>query len=147
MSNEDKIFEMETKIYLTRDVKEYRKIAKKLVSKDDIVLEVGCGFGKTSSLLSRIAKKVIGIDKSEEVIENARKLERNNLKFYLIDANEVRKLLKLREKFSVILLDISGSARPWEVLRLSLKLIKVFKPKALIIKNWKLKRFFERVEN
>ncbi|RLG58876.1 hypothetical protein DRN86_05090 [Candidatus Geothermarchaeota archaeon] len=138
---------METKIYLTRDVKEYRKIAKELVSKDDIVLEVGCGFGKTSFLLSKIAKRVVGIDKSKEAIENAKKLEGNNLKFYLMDANEVRKLLRLREKFSVILLDISGSARPWEVLRLSLKLIKVFEPRVLIIKNWKLKRFFERVEN
>ena len=137
---------METKIYLAKDVKEYRKIAKELVSKEDIVLEVGCGFGKTSFLLSKIAKKVVGIDKSKEAIENAKKFEENNLKFYLMDANEVRKLLRLREKFSVILLDISGSARPWEVLRLSLKLIKVFEPRVLIIKNWKLRSFFERVE-
>lgn len=47
---------------------------------EDIVLDCGCGLGTGTELLSRVAKKVIGIDRDPEAIlyaSNTHKLENN----------------------------------------------------------------------
>ena len=58
------------------------------LSKDDIVLDLGCGYGRVAIELIKTAKKIIGIDISQDNIELAKNLhhQNNNLEFYTMNA-------------------------------------------------------------
>ena len=60
----------------------------KRLSKNDVVLDLGCGYGRAAIKLTQKAKKVIGIDISPDNIELAKKLYTNidNLQFYKMNA-------------------------------------------------------------
>ena len=58
------------------------------ISRKDIVLDLGCGFGRVAIRLAEKAKKVIGIDISKKNIKLAKKIvgSNNNCEFYTMDA-------------------------------------------------------------
>jgi SAM-dependent methyltransferase len=59
------------------------------ITKDDIVLDVGCGVGLGASILAEKAKKVIAIDDSKETIEFAKLYwNRPNIEYFHKDAFE-----------------------------------------------------------
>ncbi|MFA4852621.1 MAG: class I SAM-dependent methyltransferase [Bacteroidales bacterium] len=59
---------------------------------DDIVLDLGCGYGRVSARLLKKAKSVAGIDISKENIQLAEKFVGNakNCKFYEMDAIDLK---------------------------------------------------------
>jgi 2-polyprenyl-6-hydroxyphenyl methylase/3-demethylubiquinone-9 3-methyltransferase len=65
-------------------------ILKKL-SLNDVVLDLGCGYGRVAIELAKKAKKIIGIDISQDNIELAKNLyqEIDNLEFYKMNAVEL----------------------------------------------------------
>lgn len=66
----------------------YQSIANMVGNK--YVLDVACGEGYGSNLLSYKAQKVCGVDVSIEAVENARKWYlRNNLEFFVADATKL----------------------------------------------------------
>lgn len=71
---------------LTRDLDEFvtRETLSGLLF--DSILELGSGTGKNTILLSRVGKKVLGLDFSAEMINKARsKLQADNVQFVLAD--------------------------------------------------------------
>ena len=74
---------------LTRDL--YAIVMKKNFSdlKFNTILEIGCGTGKNTELLSKIAKKVYAFDFSEKMILKAKeKLKTDNVIFSLSDISQ-----------------------------------------------------------
>jgi len=70
------------------------------INTDKTVLDIGCGMGYGSYLLASKAKKVKGIDISKEAIEYARRTyKRNNLDFYLLDIQNIK---KFQNRFDVV---------------------------------------------
>ena len=72
-----------------------------LLSKDDKILEAGCGIGSYSREFARRGYHVIGMDLSPNFLSEAKKItQRENLEieFILGDYNEMR----FEERFSVI---------------------------------------------
>lgn len=69
-------------------VKEYD-----MISKDSIVLDVGCGVGRYSFPLARKSDNVIGIDISSKMIDNAiikaKEREVNNIEFEVVDWHQL----------------------------------------------------------
>lgn len=65
-------------------------ILKKL-SESDLVLDLGCGYGRVAIELAKKAQKIIGIDISQENIELAERMYRQvgNLEFYKMNAVEL----------------------------------------------------------
>jgi 2-polyprenyl-6-hydroxyphenyl methylase/3-demethylubiquinone-9 3-methyltransferase len=65
-------------------------IVKKL-SNNDVVLDLGCGYGRVAIELAKKAKKVIGIDISQDNIELAKSLHQQiaHLEFYKMNAVEL----------------------------------------------------------
>ena len=62
------------------------KFASRLIRKTDSVLDVGCGYGLGSMLLSQWANSVTGVDVSKYRIEQCSKINlRENLKFIELD--------------------------------------------------------------
>ena len=74
--------------YMPFKIYEFKEILKEVkFSKNEIILDVGCGNGLQTVLLGKRCKKIIGIDVSEEAITYARRFslmwmgKRNNCEF------------------------------------------------------------------
>lgn len=71
------------------------------ISRNDSVLDIGCGIGSVAYDIAKKAKKVIGIDISKKSIQSAKqKYCKNNLTFICGDATKYH----FNEKFSIIVL-------------------------------------------
>ncbi len=75
---------------------------------DEDVLDLGCGNGLLTANLARLVPNgnVIGVDASEGMIEVAKEKEENNIKFLLMDLNEI----DLNRQFDFI---FSNAALHW----------------------------------
>jgi len=73
---------------------------KDLINKESIVLDVGCGNGRTMKFLAPFVKKIIGIDYNEKMIAAAKKnlAARNNIELIYADFFNY----KFAEKFDLI---------------------------------------------
>jgi 2-polyprenyl-3-methyl-5-hydroxy-6-metoxy-1,4-benzoquinol methylase len=92
------LLEKETPLMIARHFCAYN-FAKDFV-KGKEVLDIGCGEGYGSSFMAGYAKKVLGIDYNETVIDYARdKYSKPGLNFLVLDINNLDTLDK---KFDVI---------------------------------------------
>jgi trans-aconitate 2-methyltransferase len=75
---------------------------------DERVIDLGCGDGVLTHLIAQRVDhgSVLGVDSSPSMIATAKKLERNNLKFVLMDIQD----LNFRDEFDVF---FSNSALHW----------------------------------
>ena len=71
------------------------------LNSNDIVLELGCGYGRVAFELAKIAKKVVGIDTSKESIALARELSRENSNCEFLEMDAL-KLAFDRSKFDMV---------------------------------------------
>jgi len=72
--------------------------ALKYIEANDKVLDLGCGCGYGSDILSAKAKKVIGVDDSEEAINYAKKYwKKDNIDYY---CNNV---FNIKENFDIVI--------------------------------------------
>ena len=64
---------------------------KKNITKNSIVLDVGAGYGRNVLDIAKIAKKIIGIDKSKFIIDATSKIAKKykNVEFYCQDALKI----------------------------------------------------------
>ncbi|NHZ85625.1 MAG: methyltransferase domain-containing protein [Planctomycetia bacterium] len=62
------------------------------INRNDIVLDLGCGYGRVAIRLLEKAKKVVGIDISKDNIQAAKKIAGNNenCEFYTMDAVDLK---------------------------------------------------------
>lgn len=56
----------------------FRKVVKKYIKKSDVVLDLGCGTGSFTVILSKMSKKVVSIDIVKEFVESTKKTVKNN---------------------------------------------------------------------
>ncbi len=94
------------------------------VRENDSVLDIGCGTGKLTVELARLAAKriVVGIDPSEEMLQKARKIPAQNMSLARMCAEE----MDFSERFD---LAFSNSAMHWvkdqeQAIRLTYKALK-----------------------
>ena len=75
---------------------------------NESILDLGCGDGITTEKLAELVPngKVLGIDASNGMIESAKKLEKGNLKFCILNINDI----DYRNKFDLI---ISNATLHW----------------------------------
>lgn len=79
------------------------KEALKYVKEGDIVLDVGCGVGFGSFILSENAKQVVGVDDSQEAINYAKRYWlKGNIKYYCKDAFEIKNTYNVTAAFEII---------------------------------------------
>lgn len=131
-----------TQILLTKGVKEYRRTIPLYVNKWDIVLEIGFAWGTTTNILSKHAKKVIGIDKRESYYTAIKTYP--NLKLYKIDGFNISEVIGLGYKFNKIYIDISGCRSMMQVIKMIQIYENTFNPELIVVKSTKLKRFVRK---
>jgi len=131
-----------TVIIVTENVSEYRATIPKCVNEDDVVLEIGCAEGTTTSRLSEHCKEVIGIDKGKSLSKAEERYPW--LRFEQIDGFDIASLLNLGKQFSKIYIDISGSRDLADVLLMIRKHEIVFKPELIVVKSNKLMKVLRK---
>ena len=142
MGNE-KQFKTKTKFVATRGVKEYRETIATWVTGRDVVLEIGCEWGTTTTLIAPHCKEVIGVDIGADCIERAR-AKHPELRFEVLDAFDVRAAQALGKDFTKIYIDMSGISGYRSLLDLIALLnmyATVLRPEAIIVKSGALKHF------
>jgi len=86
-----------------------RKLISELeITDNDFILDLGCGDGLLTKIISDIAKNgyVLGIDASEGMITKAKEFESDNLKFQVLDINDIN----FQNEFDII---ISNATLHW----------------------------------
>jgi hypothetical protein len=129
-------------ILLTKGVSEYRATIPKYINRNDIVLEVGFAWGTTTNLISKYAKKVVGIDKGESFYTAVRDYPK--LELYKIDGFDISSVIDLDYQFNKIYIDISGCRSLFQVQKMILMYSHTFKPELIVVKSSKLKRFVQQ---
>ena len=143
MAGKNQLFESRTEFIVTRNVKEYRETIPMWVNSDDVVLEIGCEWGSTTTLIAPHCKKVIGADISPKCIERAREMY-PELHFEVVNGFDVKAAQELGEPFSKIYIDISGLSgynSLLDTIALLMMYATVLRPEAIIVKSGALKRF------
>lgn len=97
----NKFLEMNSKIHGEREDGFIRRTLEFLnfLGEDGTVLDVGCGFGRNAQVLSSQAKKYVGIDVSDKMIELAKNRNMaSNRSFYQVDWENTT----LKEQFTLV---------------------------------------------
>lgn len=139
----DSQFRTGTRIVATRGVREYRETIPSLIRAEDVVLEVGCGWGTTTAELARHAHHVLGTDISRECIVRAESLH-PTLDFRVMDAFDLRAVLDLGKRWSAIYMDLSGLSGYRGLLDLIALLntyAAMLEPRVIVVKSGALKHF------
>jgi hypothetical protein len=145
MANEQQ-FRVRTTFVATRGVEEYRASIPAWVKADDSVLEIGCEWGTTTTLLARHCKELIGTDISDVCLRRARELY-PELRFEQLDAFDLRAALRFQIPFSAIYIDVSGLSgyrSLLDVIALLNMYATVFDPRVIVVKSGALKQFASR---
>lgn len=98
---------MDTQAWTQNTIPEVDFLTSKLIQKDDLILDIGCGYGRHSLELHKRGYKVIGVDFSEKkIIQSTKKF---NIDFlHCADIREY-KLKKKKADVSLCLYDVVGS--------------------------------------
>lgn len=129
-------------IKLSYDIKNYRKNLCDIVSKGDVVIELGCHIGGTTKLISNKCS-VIAVDNSPEAISEMENLK--NVKFISGDVRKheiLAEAFKITQSCDVLAIDLGGGYHPDTVFKVFYIWSSTFKPKHTLIRNRGLLEFF-----
>lgn len=139
-------FRPRTKYIATRGVAEYRQTIASVVGSHDRVLELGCEWGATTTLIARQCPEVVGTDVSADCIDRARK-SHPELRFEVLDAFDVRAALDLDVRPTKVYVDLSGLSgyrSLLDVIALLNMYATVLRPELIVAKSGALKSFASR---
>jgi hypothetical protein len=131
-----------SRIIVTQGVKEYRQTIPHCVTRDDVVLEIGCAWGTTSALLCKHAKYVVAIDKGQSL--PAARQTYPHIHFEQIDGFDVARVRSLGLAFNKVYIDISGCRELDAVIKMIRMYEAVFAPEIIVVKSTRLKRLVSK---
>jgi len=113
------------------------------IKSSDIVLELGCGYGRVLQKLCKKTKKVIGIDISKSSLELAKKLLKGNLNCQLFQMNAVN--LEFPNNFFDVVICIQNGISAFNVDKKDLirEAIRVTKKGGLVLFSTYSDKFWE----
>jgi ubiquinone/menaquinone biosynthesis C-methylase UbiE len=113
------------------------------IHQHDLVLDLGCGYGRVAIRLLKKATKVVGIDISKDNIQLARKLAgtRENLEFHVMDAGHLK--FKANVFDAVICIQNGISAFRLDPLKLINEAIRVTKKGGLVLFSTYSEKFWD----
>ncbi|PRP79284.1 DNA-directed RNA polymerase [Planoprotostelium fungivorum] len=131
----------ETLIFLCDNTREYRRLARSQVNKEDDVVDIGSSYGVCTDILSQHCDRVIGVEISKPLIEHSRAAY-PNIPFHHLDIvkNESQSIPLLKGKNKVFI-DIGGDRDIQPVVQcIKFVLEKKIKPEMIVVKNRPLTR-------
>jgi protein-L-isoaspartate(D-aspartate) O-methyltransferase len=87
------------------------------ITRDDVVLEIGCGTGYATAIISKIARQVVGIDSCKKSIDKANELAEDlNMKNVVFNYQDLKEEFNISD-FSIII--VNGAALTREAVDIS----------------------------
>ncbi|CAB9521268.1 expressed unknown protein [Seminavis robusta] len=146
-------------VFCAVGVEEYRRLIPMTVTGGDVVIEVGCHFGRSTSLLNNQAATkdgtgyCIGVDIGPKIIQHA-KAQYPSIQFAVADGRRTLELLKLRKDgelgYDVVYADIgglSGAHGTLEALTMIESMGYALEPRCIVIKSLCMKRLASRLKS
>jgi len=141
-------------IKLSYNMETYRSQLNQLLSKDDIIVELGCHVGKTSEfILKKLDSKghLISLDNSPEAIEPMEKLYENHDNFTFISGDVrlhevLEKVARMIDKCDILSIDLGGGYHPDTVFKVYYIWSSTLKPNHTLIRNQGLIDFVNTAE-
>jgi hypothetical protein len=112
------------------------------VTRDDVVLEIGCAWGTTSALLYERARYVVAIDKGQAL--PAARQTYPHIHFEQMDGFDVSRVRSLGLAFNKVYIDISGCRELDAVIKMIRMYEAVFAPEIIVVKSTRLKRLVSK---
>lgn len=124
------------------ETSEFRVLAATQLRADDMVVEIGASYGRSTVILAKACRRVIGIDTSLEAVSAARKQypQLEFLQFDVIEQTHLLAELVAQEKCTVAFVDIGGNRELEALLRLLPIVHRVLQPRLVCIKSRELYR-------
>lgn len=138
------LYDKKRRVLVCESTSTYRVVAK-CVEVDDNVLEIGSDFGYTTNLISKYCKgKIIGIDKSEEHVKEAKK-RYPHLQFEALDVfKDPEKMKKIADGCNKVFIDINGN-RPLDAVLECTELVKKWlKPQMIVVKSIEMTQLLKK---
>lgn len=145
MANE-KQYKLNTLYVATRGVEEYRASIAKYIQPADKVLEIGCEWGTTSTLLYEHCQNLVATDVSAECLVRARQMY-PEVRFETLDVFNLKRAMELGIDFNKMYIDVSGLSgyrSLLDVIALLEMYASVFPLEVIVIKSGSLKNFAKR---
>lgn len=145
MANEQQ-YKLKTLYIATRGVKEYRASISQYVKPNDQILEIGCEWGTTSTLIYKKCKTLIATDISPKCIERAR-LMHPEIRFEVLDVYDTKRALEFNINFNKMYIDVSGLSgyrSLLDVISLLDMYARVFRMDLIVVKSGALKNLAKR---
>ncbi len=127
----------------TRGVEEYRQSIARYIQPQDRVLEIGCEWGTTSTLIFERCKNLIATDISAECIAQAQQ-KHPEIRFETLDVYDIQKAMSFNVDFNKMYIDVSGLSgyrSLLDVIALLNMYASVFSLEVIVIKSGSLKNF------
>lgn len=136
--NTGKLYESSRKNYPTILIKDIIKISK--IKKDSLILDIGCGTGKSTMPFTKQGYKILGIDLSSDMIKQAKKLS-SKYKNVNYKVCSFEKTSFNKKSFDLIL---AGQSFHWLNPKIALnKIEKLLKPQGNIAIFWGFNKYKE----
>ncbi len=133
---------VDSMIKIVYDIKIYRENIKRIIEKDDVVVELGCHVGNSTIMIAEKAfqGKLIAIDNSPEALPCMNKLmvDYPYLEFINADVRlheTLEYVFKKIKRCDVLLIDLGGGYHPDTTFKVYFIWSSALKPKKTIIRN------------
>mmetsp|Transcript_12044 Transcript_12044/g.14030 ORF Transcript_12044/g.14030 Transcript_12044/m.14030 type:complete len:488 (+) Transcript_12044:226-1689(+) len=122
--------------------KDYRFQVQTLLTGNDVVLEIGCSYGKTTALIAHRTNNVVGVDIEPHLIEEC-KIRNPHIPFHCRDANKIEEwhteVLEMSglpsDHFSVVFIDVAGTIEISLLLPMIEKIERYIRPRCVVVKS------------
>jgi len=123
-------------VHVVGSARAYRRLGAVLPEATEAALELGCANGRATARLARSARVVYAVEKSEEMLRQAREwlTPAANVEFLALDVREAERVRVFVPEADLVFLDIGGSAPFWQVVDLGQRYRALFRPRALVLR-------------
>ena len=134
--------------YLVASTGVFRKYAKLLPNKDDIVLEIGASYGDATEVLARSAKQVFAVEHSKEAFDALTRTfaGQDHVRPLWHDARDIHGTLALCPHADILFFDVGGDAPVHVAIYLLQLYMLAYRPRIAVIRNIALAGLFGHVQ-
>jgi len=131
-------------IVVVHTTREYKAMARKFVTSDDVVLEIGCAEALTTKIIEGLAKDVVGIDLSAKEIQRAQ-ARFPELELHVMNGLDHAAIKKLRPKFTKVFVDVSGTRSLDQLMPVVECVERKLQPRLIVVKSVYLNQLKEKL--
>ena len=136
-------------IIVVSESNDFRRMARKKITSEDVFLEIGCSFGECTRILGELGCSGVALDNSESVVAKAvvAVATFSGISVVQADARDMAHIHSLCPSPSVILFDVGGNEQLDKVTSLLRLVLQTFRPRLLLVRSMELAELSSLIED